>query len=78
MPTIIVIDGIRVFINYRDHAPPHFHAEHGEHEVLVSIGDLTILAGGLPGPQMKKLMAWAGDNQRELALHWVRMVERPE
>src|SRR3989442_13251947 len=33
---------------YDDHNPPHFHAEYGEHEVLVSISTLDILSGSLP------------------------------
>lgn len=29
MPTISMFRGIKVFINWRDHMPPHFHAAYG-------------------------------------------------
>ena len=30
---------------YNDHAPPHFHAEYGEHEALIEIESLAVSAG---------------------------------
>lgn len=37
MPTISRFYGIVVFINYRDHAPPHFHARYDAQEVTIEI-----------------------------------------
>ena len=37
MPTISRFFDIIIFISYRDHAPPHFHARYGEGEVTVEI-----------------------------------------
>jgi hypothetical protein len=28
MQTICMFRGIKIYINYRDHLPPHFHAEY--------------------------------------------------
>ena len=36
---------------YGDHNPPHFHADYGEHEVLLNINTLAILGGNLPHDQ---------------------------
>ena len=30
MPTICMFRGIKIYINLRDHMPPHFHATYGE------------------------------------------------
>ena len=48
MPEVSRFYGIVIKIFYDDHHPPHFHAEYGEHEVLVSITTLAILSGSLP------------------------------
>lgn len=37
MPTVSRFFGIVVFLNYRDHLPPHFHAAYGDDEVTVEI-----------------------------------------
>ena len=56
MPTISMFRGIKVFINWRDHMPPHFHAAYGGQEVIVSIEELEVLDGSLPGKQLKMLL----------------------
>lgn len=40
MPTICMFRGIKIYINWREHQPPHFHAKYGSDEVLVSINDI--------------------------------------
>ncbi len=35
MPTIAIIDSIRIMMYFKDHIPPHFHAEYNEFEVLI-------------------------------------------
>ena len=37
MPEISRFLGIIIRMYYRDHAPPHFHAEYGEYEVTIEI-----------------------------------------
>ena len=72
MPTIAIIDGVRVLIYFNDHAPPHFHAMLAEHEAQISIRTLTLTKGSLPAAQLRKVLAWAKEHQAELALHWVQ------
>ena len=40
MPSICEFFGIIICIYYNDHAPPHFHAEYAEHEVLIRMDTL--------------------------------------
>lgn len=70
MPTICMFRGIKVYINWNDHMPPHFHAKYGGDEVLVSIRDIEVLEGGLPGKQLKMLLGWAAFHQEELMENW--------
>ncbi len=37
MPETSRFYGIIVFMNYREHAPPHFHARYQEQEVSIEI-----------------------------------------
>ena len=70
MPTIAIIDSIRILIYYWDHMPPHFHAEYNEFEILIEIKSLQILAGSLPAKQMKRVLRWAKDNKTILLNKW--------
>jgi hypothetical protein len=44
MPTVSEFFGIIILMYYNDHAPPHFHARYGDHEVLIQISPLTLIA----------------------------------
>lgn len=70
MPTISFFRGIKVFINWNDHMPPHFHATYGGKEILVSINDIEILEGELPSKQQKMVLGWAAFHQSELEEDW--------
>lgn len=70
MPTICMFRGIKVFINWRDHMPPHFHAVYGGDEVLVSIHEIEVLEGSFPNKQLKMLLGWAALHQDELTENW--------
>ncbi|MBO3280039.1 DUF4160 domain-containing protein [Intestinimonas butyriciproducens] len=70
MPTICMFRGIKIFINWRDHLPPHFHATYSGQEVLVSINDLEVLEGSMPNKQLKMLLGWAALRQDQLIENW--------
>jgi hypothetical protein len=60
MPEVSRFYGIVVRIFYDDYNPPHFHAEYGEHEVLVNVLTLAILSGSLPAINGARTMATSG------------------
>ena len=47
MPTISIFDGIKISMFYREHQPPHFHAERGNEEAEMGIDPIMILEGKL-------------------------------
>ena len=57
---------------YKDHAPPHFHAEYGEYELLVGISPITILEGIAPGRVRSMVLEWTALHQAELLDDWKR------
>jgi len=76
MPTIKIIDSIKIDLYSREHAPPHFHAIFADFEILITIRDLTIYTGKMPKSQLKKVMEWAKMNQEMLAENFKRLNPR--
>ncbi len=70
MPRISEFYGIAIYMYYRDHAPPHFHAIYGEHEATVNINSLEIEDGSLPRNARKLVLEWAGLHQQALTNNW--------
>ncbi|MBD0318974.1 MAG: DUF4160 domain-containing protein [Gemmatimonadetes bacterium] len=58
MPTISQFYGILIRIFYNDHAPPHFHAVYGEHELVVGISPVSILDGAAPPRVRSMVLEW--------------------
>ena len=72
MPEISVFYGIRITMYYRDHQPPHFHAEYGDDEELFVISDLRTYAGGLPRRARRMVIEWAEQHQEALGALWMQ------
>ncbi|HYG64388.1 MAG TPA: DUF4160 domain-containing protein [Thermoanaerobaculia bacterium] len=72
MPEICRFYGIIIRMYFDDHAPPHFHAEYGEREILMDINTLAVIAGKLPPKAMGLVVEWATLHQEELRLTWQR------
>jgi hypothetical protein len=72
MPVISRFYGIIIRMFYNDHAPPHFHAVYGEHELLVGIDPVTVIRGAAPGRVKSMVLEWAALHQTELLDNWQR------
>lgn len=70
MPEICRFYGIAIYIYYNEHQPPHFHAFYGEREALISIGNLSILAGVIPPRSLGLIIEWASIHKDELLKVW--------
>ncbi|MFW5887141.1 MAG: DUF4160 domain-containing protein [Bacteroidota bacterium] len=57
MPTVKIIDSVKIDLYSREHPPPHFHALYAEFEELIEIE--TLDRGNLPITQRKKVIEWA-------------------
>ena len=75
MPKVSEFFGIVIALFYADHAPPHFHARYGEHEVLVAIDSLDVIRGGLPRRALALVLEWAVLHRDELRADWHRARE---
>ena len=72
MPTVAIVDGIRIIFYGNDHGLPHFHAAMAEHRAAIDIDTLAIVKGSLPSPAQRKIVNWASTRRIELLDAWER------
>ncbi|MDQ6437078.1 DUF4160 domain-containing protein [Mesorhizobium sp. LHD-90] len=70
MPTVAVVDGIRIVIFSNDHDPPHFHAYLAEHTLRVEIASGMVMGRKGPAAMESKLSAWTAAHRWELMEAW--------
>ena len=73
IPEISRFLGIVIAMFYRDHAPPHFHAVYGNHEITVEIKS-GIVRGDFPKRALRLVLEWLDLHKDELLEDW-RLVE---
>jgi len=69
MPIICKFFGITIYMYWKDHAPPHFHAKYGDDEIVVEIrsGDVT---GSISSRAIKMIQEWRQLHKDELLRNW--------
>lgn len=70
MPLVSEFYGIKIYMYWDDHSPPHFHAEYGDYKILVSILDSVVIKGAFPSKQLKLVLAWCELHEEELMKNW--------
>ena len=76
MPQISFFLGIIIKMYYRDHNPPHFHADYAEHKALIDIQKLELWSGYLPPRVLGLVIEWAAIHQNELMENWEKAVKQ--
>jgi hypothetical protein len=72
VPRLSEFYGIVIYMYWRDHDPPHFHAVYGGHEAQVRIEDGTVIDGSLPRVAERLVREWARLRRSELVADWER------
>ena len=72
MPELSRFYGIVIRMHYREHGPPHFHAEYGGVQASIVIDGLAILNGRLPPRALGLVREWASRHQEALRRAWER------
>ena len=70
MPKIAEFFGIAIYVYYREHQPPHFHALYSGQEAVISMESLSVLVGALPPRALGMVLEWASQHQDELKRVW--------
>ncbi len=58
MPRVSEFYGIAIYMYFRDHGVPHFHAVYAGQEAVLSIRGLRVLEGRLPQRALALVRAW--------------------
>jgi hypothetical protein len=72
MPCISRFFGIAIFLWFRDHEPPHFHAVYGEFEAVFRIDTFEVISGELPRRALALVLEWASLHRADLIADWER------
>jgi RNase P protein component len=75
VPRISSFYGIVITMYYGDHAPPHFHARHGDDEAKIGISAGRVLAGSLSRRSLRLVREWLIQHRAEVEANWNRVVE---
>lgn len=78
MPVISEFYGIKIMMFWNEHMPAHFHAEYGEHKVLIDINKGTVIKGIFPFKQLKLVLAWSEIHKEELLRNWENALNHQE
>ncbi|MGA9351224.1 MAG: DUF4160 domain-containing protein [Anaerolineae bacterium] len=70
MPRISEFFGIAIYMYYKDHSPPHFHAIYAQYDAAVGIDPVEVLEGILPRRVQSLVFEWAAMYQDELQANW--------
>jgi len=69
MPQICTFYGLIILMNFKDHAPPHFHVWYGEYKITITILD-GIVTGEMPQRALKMVFEWMEIHKQELLGVW--------
>jgi hypothetical protein len=70
MPEISRFYGLIIYMNFKDHAPPHFHVWYGDYKIIVTIQD-GIVKGEMPQRALKLVFDWLEIHRNELLGNWI-------
>jgi len=69
MPEISRFYGLIIYMNYKDHSPPHFHVWYGEYKAIVTIQN-GIIKGEMPQRAVRMIFDWLEMHRSELMSNW--------
>lgn len=72
MPELSRFYGVVIRMYFREHGPPHFHAEYAGEEGVIGVDDLAVLKGRLPPRALGFVIEWASMHKTDLQAAWQR------
>jgi hypothetical protein len=75
MPIISRFFGIILYMYWRDHSPPHFHAKYGGDEVIIEIASGNV-TGKISKRALLLIQEWRELHEKELLENWDLAVQR--
>lgn len=76
MPTLATLGAVLIRMFADDHNPPHFQIVTPDHEALIRLSDLSVMAGAIDRRSLAVALDWATRNRETLEHEWSRLNER--
>lgn len=70
MPVISRFFGIVIFMFWREHRPPHFHARYADDEIVVEIRSGRVAGGAMSKRALALVQEWRKLRKAELLREW--------
>lgn len=70
MPTVAVVEGMKILVYSNEHGVPHFHVLYAEYRAVIVIDTLEVLGGDLPKAKLRTVLEWATSRRKPLLLQW--------
>ena len=70
MPTVAIVEGVKIQFYPREHPPPHCHAVIAEYRAQIEIASLLVIKGRLPPAKLQAVILWARLRQPVLMETW--------
>jgi hypothetical protein len=70
VPTVAIVEAVKIQFFAREHPPPHFHAVFAEHRAQIQIATLQVIKGSLPNNKLRSVISWAETRQDALMTAW--------
>jgi Domain of unknown function (DUF4160) len=80
MPTVAIVEGVKIQFYAREHPPAHFHAVFAEYRAQIDIASLRVLKGSIPPTKLSAVISWAEPRREALKRTWETTLakRRPE
>ena len=75
MPEISRFLGIVIYMYYKEHVPPHFHADYNEYSITVEI-ETGVVEGKFPKRALRAVLEWLDIHKKDLIEDWVLALKR--
>ena len=75
MPEVSYFLGITIFMNFKEHNPPHFHAKYNGYKGIFTLESLKYSTGNLPPRIIGLVTEWAELHKEELLDNWNNLKE---
>ena len=73
MPTVAIVEGVKIQFYPDEHPPPHFHAKIAELVAQIRIDPVVLVNGSLPPNKHRGVIDWANSHPNELMDAWNAM-----
>ena len=74
MPIISEFFGIKIYMRFLDHNPPHFHVKYQKGSVSIDIENGTV-RGTISERALRLALEWMAEHQKELMEAWKKASE---